>query len=280
MSYSDFLNQFVGVISLFINSLISVSESLMSNYIFITFLGITIFVSLFWFLHNIVMRFFENVVSGYEDYNDLYDDYVLKKQVQSDYLDNHYDDEYDFRYRSKLLNLQVLNGLYQTQHDLLVENRIENLQTNIDALKELKTTKLLDNDDSNDNDVDMLIPNPPVNLASVGELKSNKNSNIFDDDPHLHDRLVEENKMMRAKILLDYSHYVQKNYIPGNSDFELININSGEVIPRYIDSGDDHFDLYTSSYLSDDDFVDKAIHESELKEIDNLNGEHIGLGGF
>lgn len=56
MSYNEFLNTFTYGINLFINSITNFFSSFISNYFYITLLGIVFFSSLFWFIfNNIVM---------------------------------------------------------------------------------------------------------------------------------------------------------------------------------------------------------------------------------
>lgn len=50
MTYSEFLNYISNGFTLFYNTLISVSNTLLSNYFFITMLGLVIFVSIFYFV--------------------------------------------------------------------------------------------------------------------------------------------------------------------------------------------------------------------------------------
>ena len=191
MTYTEFLNSLSGVISLFVDGLISIANNLIHNYFFVSILGIVMFCSIFWVVFHIIEDFIFSKIDRYEEYNDLYENYVLKKEVQSDYLDNHYNDEFDYVYRKKLLGLQVMNGLYQNNKDLIIDNKVNNLDCNVSALKELKKLKLLDNDKTNDNDVDMLIPNPPIQMASVSELKNKPMS--YEELHSLHEELEQEN---------------------------------------------------------------------------------------
>ena len=275
MTYSDFLNQFVGVISSFISWLSDVSDVLIHNYFFITILGITLFISFFWLVYHLFNDVIRNIIYGYDDYNDMYDKYVLKKQIQSDYLDNHYQDEFDLKYRYKTLDLQVRNALFNADYELMKDNRIKNLQLNIDALKELKRINLMDNDDSNDDDVDMIIPNPPVKLASASELKI-ANLRQFDNE------IVNDINNSVNRISNDYIKNIHDKYdLSYDSDFYLVNRDTGEVIPRFIDDkGYNKFDLYSGKSISEDDYIELAKKESELKYEDSLNGEYIGFGGY
>ena len=82
MSYNEFLNSFIGVISLFVNGIKEIANTLSHNYIFITLIGLVMFSSLFWLIYHFVFNFFDKLIYGYEEYNDLYENYVLKKRVQ------------------------------------------------------------------------------------------------------------------------------------------------------------------------------------------------------
>ena len=52
MTYSEFLQTLVSPITTFVSGLSSIASSLMSNYIFITLLGLVIFGSLFWLIYD------------------------------------------------------------------------------------------------------------------------------------------------------------------------------------------------------------------------------------
>lgn len=275
MTYNDFLNQFVGVISSFVSWLISVSNVLIHNYFFITIFGLALFCSFFWLVYHIFSDTIKHIIYGYDDYNNLYDYYVLKKQVQSDYLDNHYNDEYDLKYRYKVLDLQVMNGVYQNNYDLIKDNKIHNLQLNIDALKELKRINLQDNDDSNDNDVDMIVPNPPVNIASASELKL-ANLKQFDNE------LVNDINSSIDRISNDFIKNIHNKYeLAPDSDLYLVNKETGEVINRFIDDKNyKKYDLYSGKTITEDNYIELIKHESELQDEDSLKGEYIGLGGY
>ena len=143
--------------------------------------------------------------------------------------------------------------MYQTQHDLIVQNKIENLQANIDAIKGLKQINLLDNEDSNDNDVDMIIPNPPVNLASFDELKQAELRSF-------HNELVKENNDEIDRILSEYPDFNSDNY--AIKDSHIVNIHTGEVISDYVEP------IPTGP-------IDKAsMTESEKAELERFYREH------
>lgn len=214
MSYSQWLDTLVSPIQYFINWLIAIADSLIHNYIFITFLGITLFISLVWFIFHLIFDFIDSINDRYDDYNDKYYNYELLKEVQSDYLDKHYIDEYDYRYRSKVLNGQVLNGYLQQNKDLDIDNkRLANLNK-IEALKDIKQEKLTDDDSSNDDDIDLIIP-PKPQLANKNELG---HSWLYDYD----DELKNEINSNVDNILYENGYIDYKGH--------LFDIKTGEVV--------------------------------------------------
>lgn len=60
MTYSDFVNSFSNAFNLFLNGLITISNSLFNNYIFITLLGLSLFIFLFNLLIDIVLSLKKN----------------------------------------------------------------------------------------------------------------------------------------------------------------------------------------------------------------------------
>lgn len=215
-NYNDFLEFIFTPLSYFINWLSLVANNLIHNYFFITILGLVLFVSLFWFLYNIIFGFLSHKINQYEDFNDKYDDYVESKQIRSLYLDKHRLDEFAYLYDYMILKQQVLNGIYQNHSDLILDNKIQNLKLNITALKDLRKSNLDDNDISNDEDVDMILPNPPKpQLADWNELK------------------VAELKEFRKEIKDDVNSQIDKillenGYIDYNG--QLVNAKTGEVV--------------------------------------------------
>lgn len=55
MSYSDFLASLSSGVNLFYNTLVATADTLLSNYIVITILGLSIFVSLFYLFVNEIL---------------------------------------------------------------------------------------------------------------------------------------------------------------------------------------------------------------------------------
>lgn len=214
MTYQQWLDTLVSPVRYFLNWLISIANSLIHNYFFITFLGITIFISLVWLIFNLIFDTIDSINSRYDDYNDKNYNYELLKEVQSDYLNNHYTDEYDYRYRSKVLNGQVLNGYFQLNKELDIDNRrLANLNK-IESLKDIKRDNLIDNDSSNDDDINLIIP-PQIQLAKKEEL----------DNTLIHDYYEEVKQRTNDKI---DKILFENGYIDYKG--KLVNINTGEVI--------------------------------------------------
>ena len=249
MTYQQFLNSLVSPITSFIEWLTMVANNLIHNYIFISFLGITIFISFVWFIFHLIFNYFDKVNNRYDDYSDKYYNYELFKEVQSNYLNKHYVDEFDYRYRSKVLNGQVLNAYLHNNSDLDIDNkRLSNLNK-IESLKEIKNEKLSDDDSSNDDDIDLIVP-PKPQKATFDELKLAELKSI-------HDENVKENNSEIDKILLENGYIDHKG--------QLVNINTGEVVdssPKLINLG--QFAYY--------DKKDKAMKNIALPVIDNDDG--------
>ena len=256
MSYSDFLNNLISPITAFVNWLSTMANSLITNYYFITFLGITIFISLFWLLFNLIFNHFDRINKRYDDYNDKYYNYELSKEVHSAYLDKHYSDEYDYRYRNKVLNSQVLNGYLQNNEQLDIDNRILSNKNRMSALKSIKNELLDDNDDSNDSDIDLIVPPKKVELASVKEL----NKNLIEEYPNLHNELVKENNDLIDKILLENGYIDYK----GN----LVDIKTGETV----DISNNSKNIINLGQFVYYDKIDKIMKNIALPVIDNDDG--------
>lgn len=214
MTYQDFLSTLVSPINYFINWLSIVADSLIHNYIFITMFGIVLFISLVWLVYDIIDWFFYSHINDYDDYNDRMYDYKLLKEVQSDYLDNNYSNEFDYRYRSKVLNGQVLNVYLSQNKDLDIDNKRLSNSNKMESLKKLKEDILHDDDVSNDDDLDLIIP-PKPQLSSINELKhKNKGmsseelkefqADIASDIFFKWEKLLNENKNLLLKHDLKY----------------------------------------------------------------------------
>lgn len=145
MTYYEFLEFIFTPISYFVNWLTSIANSLIHNYIFITFFGIVIFVSLFWFLIDWLLDYFHSKAYEYEDFNNLYDDYVKRQKVKYKYLDNHYSDLYSYNYKIRVMNEQVYNHVSNINKELLIANKINSLKINKEGLERFKNSTSIDN---------------------------------------------------------------------------------------------------------------------------------------
>ncbi len=144
-SYYDFLEFIFTPVSYFVSWLSSVANNLIHNYIFITFFGITIFISLFWLLINFVLNYFDKKAYEYEDFNNLYEDYVKRQKVKYKYFENHYTDLYGYNYKIRVMNEQIYNNITLKNKDLLIDNKIQSLKINKEALQRLNNNTINDN---------------------------------------------------------------------------------------------------------------------------------------
>lgn len=214
MSYQDFLDTLVSPINSFINWLSLVANSLIHNYIVITLLGITLFISLVWFIFYLIFDYFDKINNRYDDYNDKFYNYELLKDVQIDYLNSHYLKEFDYRYRNKVLNSQVLNAYLSQNKELDIDNRRLANSNKMESLKQIKNEILGDNDPSNDSDLDLIIP-PKPQKATFDELK-------LAELKELDNEIIKDNNKKIDSILLENGYIDYKGH--------LVDINTGEIV--------------------------------------------------
>lgn len=93
MSYSEFLSSLVNGATLFFNSIITISNYLITNYFFITILGIVIILSVTRFLFSLIFNPFQNVIEDLDNPN------VKTKIGIHKFIDEKID---DFHYKEKL----------------------------------------------------------------------------------------------------------------------------------------------------------------------------------
>lgn len=187
MSYSDFLDTLISPIRLFVSALSQVADSLIHNYIIITLLGLTLFISLVWLIYYTFHDFINSKIDKIEDKLDRYKNYELYKETQREYLDKHRVDEFMYLYDLTILKQQVLNGIYRNHPDLLYDNMKNNLKMRIEVLKNINQDNLIDDDLSNDNDIDYIVPN--INNGSVEDDIINVFDNL-DSKKHVKDNFA------------------------------------------------------------------------------------------
>ena len=115
MTYQDFLDSLVSPITSFVSWLGMVANSLIHNYIFITMLGIVLFISLVWLVYDIIDWFFYSHINDYDDFNNRLYDYGVFKKVQYEYLNKNYDKEFEYKYKLRVLNEQVFSSSFLTK---------------------------------------------------------------------------------------------------------------------------------------------------------------------
>ena len=223
MSYSQWLDTLVSPISNFITWLSMVADSLIHNYFVITLLGICLFLSLFWLVFYFIHDYIESKIHKYDDFNNMYDRYVLFKKVKLKYLDLHRLDEFEYLTKYSVLKRQVLIHLYNSYPDLMLESKIKNLEFTAQGIRDLKGRQVSDNNPLNDNDADIFISNPSIQLADSTELKLKKNNPMSFDELHaLHLNSVDSINSTIDDIMNDNKDLLNKHNII-NSRINTIN---------------------------------------------------------
>lgn len=248
MTYPEFVDSLSYGFSLFIDTLIRVSNVLMHNYIFITLVGLSIFISLFYLIYYFIHDVIDSRIYNIEDKLNRKKIYELYKEIRNEYLDEHRTDEFMYLYNYYILKQQVMNGILQNHSEVLLDNYKMQLDLKKNALKELKQSYENDDDVSNDNDINYLIPNPKV--VSFDEFKQSQLK-------ELHESLKKSNNEKIDEISNDFVKHIKESY-DLYDDLQLVNKKTGEVINRYINENDNSkFDLFTGEVISNDEFINK-----------------------
>ena len=141
MQYSEFLDFISNGCSLIFNTLIQVANNLMSNYFFITILGISIFSSLLWFfLDNVVYRPVDNVRDNCEDFIHSKRKYNLFHEVRYNFLQTNEKDVYLSRMANLKLNRNVFDNYLSENKDLEFSIRFKQLNTSNEVYRAIKST--------------------------------------------------------------------------------------------------------------------------------------------
>lgn len=230
MSYQDFLNTLISPIRLFVSALTEVADSLVHNYIFITLLGLSLFISLVWLIYYTFHDFINSKINSIEDKIDRYKKYELYKETQREYLDKHRVDEFMYLYDLTILKQQVMNGIYRNNPEVLLDNITQFNKLKAKALKSIKEEYENDDDSSNDDDIDYIIPTPPIQKATLDELKkANQIGWLKEYSRQLEneinsgiDKIMDENKDLLSKYGVSYNK--KSNEFFDNQTGEVINI--------------------------------------------------------
>lgn len=70
MSFTDFLNTFIGGSNLFFNSMVTIANYLITNYIFLVFLGVTITISLIKYCYGFIFNPVGNLLYDLDNPNE------------------------------------------------------------------------------------------------------------------------------------------------------------------------------------------------------------------
>ena len=116
MTYQEFLNQFIEPISSFVSWLSMVANNLIHNYIFITFVGITLFISLLFLLYYSVKDFFESRRNNADKYLDKYNDYVIRQKIRRDFMQKEPDLFYENLYKDYVFKKAVRDDFVENNN--------------------------------------------------------------------------------------------------------------------------------------------------------------------
>ncbi len=230
MSYSDFLDTLISPIRLFVSALSQVADSLIHNYIIITLLGITLFISLVWLIYYTFHDFINTRIDKIEDKIDRYNKYELYKETQREYLNQHRVDEFMYLYDMTILKQQVMNGIYRNHPDVLLDNITQFNKLRAQALKNIKNEYENDNNPDNDDDIDYIIPTPPIQKSSVNELKqAEQNAWLKEYSQDLEkqiishvDNIMDENRVLLSNHGLSYDK--KNNVFFDTKTGEVVNV--------------------------------------------------------
>lgn len=234
MSYQEFLNTLISPIRLFVSALSQVADSLIHNYIFITLLGLSLFISLVWLIYYTFHNFINSKIDRIESKMEKYKNYELYKEVQKEYLNKHRNDEFDYLYDLTLLRQQVLNGVYRNHPEVLIDNLKQYNKLKIQALKSIENDNYNDKNPFNDDDINYVVPNPKIQKADRSELieslnkytplskeeLSNYSKQLESDINNDILRIMNNNKDLLSKNGLVYDSKTNKIY--SNKTGELI----------------------------------------------------------
>lgn len=163
LTYNEFLDSMIAPVRAFVDWLIAVADSLINNYIIITFLGICLFISLFYLVfYDIIIAFFDSHISSIEDkldkkknyalyqeikddyyrdnmskiFNLKYNNYVISQAVMSEYLNKHRSDVEQLRFKNYVLNKSCQYYFNELYHDLGYMNKYTDLKLSQEVLND------------------------------------------------------------------------------------------------------------------------------------------------
>lgn len=137
MSYSDFLDFISNGCIMFLNAFINVSNSLIHNYIFITLLGLSIFITLFWWFYDNVVIALLKVKDNCDNWVDLKRRYKQFNDMKLNYIStNRYDVEL-LNYANLKINRELYYQFLNNENDLSFRLAYKSLSIKQEASKYL-----------------------------------------------------------------------------------------------------------------------------------------------
>ena len=135
MSYSNFLDSLSNAFVIFVNGLVSISNSLMSNYFFITILGLVLFCSLFWLVYDTFGDFFSNKIEKYYKVQDLKERYDTLQHIKFEWQNTHRDMVYANKFDNYDISQKVRNMWVKKKSDLAIRFKYNQMVINRNAAK-------------------------------------------------------------------------------------------------------------------------------------------------
>lgn len=147
LTYNEFLDLISNGVQLFVNGFVMVASSLITNYIFITLLGMVLFSSLlFLFIDNIVLKPMYNVKDNVDKWVDYKRNYVLYNDVRLNFLKTHSIDAYNVKMEDLKLNRNVFDNYLSNYKDLEFSIKSKQLENSNDVYRHIKSTNKNDED--------------------------------------------------------------------------------------------------------------------------------------
>lgn len=124
MTFNDFINSFQTGINLILNNLGSFFSNLTSNYLVIVLLGLTLFVSFFFFFYDSLFDFIHSYITRhFSSDNDMYDNFDKFQKMKQRWYDNNM----NYLYNMKYINYSVFQNVKELYKPVKVSQDINKI---------------------------------------------------------------------------------------------------------------------------------------------------------
>lgn len=137
MTYTEFLNYIGNGCSLFLDTLISVSNNLIHNYIFITIFGLSLFVALFWWFYDNFVVAPLKVKDNVDNWIDLKRRYKQFNDMKLNYISTNRIDVELLNYSNLVINRELYLKFLHERNDLAYSLTYTSLSLKREASKQL-----------------------------------------------------------------------------------------------------------------------------------------------